>query len=103
MASCGTWLRNVARCGRRIIAAMGPAAHHRLPVLTILHNNRSLYTSEEHAINMAQNRERPVANAPIGTHLDDPAVDFAGLARSFGLYGEGPITSAVELQPAIGR
>jgi acetolactate synthase-1/2/3 large subunit len=66
-------------------------------------NNRSYYNSEEHAIELARVRERPVARAGIGTRLDDPPVDFAQMAQSFGLYGEGPIEKADDIRPAIER
>jgi thiamine pyrophosphate-dependent acetolactate synthase large subunit-like protein len=84
-------------------SALWTAAHHRLPILAILHNNRSYYNSEEHAINGAQSRERPVENAGIGTRIEDPAVDFATLAKAFGLYSEGPITKVEDLRPALER
>jgi thiamine pyrophosphate-dependent acetolactate synthase large subunit-like protein len=35
--------------------------------------------------------------------MDDPLVDFAGLARSFGLYGEGPIEDPEKIRPALER
>ncbi len=82
-------------------SALWTAAHHHLPMLAIFHNNRSYYNSEEHAINVARYRERPIENAGIGTRIDDPAVDFGGLARSFGLYGDGPVTRQEDLRPAV--
>lgn len=84
-------------------AALWTAAHHRIPMLAVLHNNRSLYNSEEHGITMAQYRERAVENAGIGTQITDPNVDFATLARSFDCYGEGPITEERDLRPAVER
>jgi acetolactate synthase-1/2/3 large subunit len=48
-------------------------------------------------------RERPLANAGIGTRLDDPPVNFAQMAQSFGLYGEGPITTPEAIRPALER
>ena len=47
-------------------AALWTAAHHRLPLLVVMFNNRSYYNSEEHAIELARVRERPVARAGIG-------------------------------------
>jgi len=34
---------------------------------------------------------------------DSPATDFANLARSFGLYGEGPIRDPDEIHAALER
>lgn len=37
----------------------------------------------------------------MGVNLDHPATDFAMLARSFGLYGAGPITESEAIRPAL--
>jgi thiamine pyrophosphate-dependent acetolactate synthase large subunit-like protein len=79
------------------------AAKHRIPVLMVLHNNQSYYNSEEHGIEVAKFRSRPVENAGIGTHVDDPEVDFAKMAQSFGVHGEGPIRRTADLRPALER
>jgi thiamine pyrophosphate-dependent acetolactate synthase large subunit-like protein len=84
-------------------SALWTAAHHRLPMLVIMFNNRSYYNSEEHAIEVARVRERPVANAGVGTRLDEPPVNFALMAQSFGLYGEGPIDTPEAIRPALQR
>lgn len=75
----------------------------RLPMLVIMFHNRTYYNSEEHALEVARFRERPVENAGIGTRLDDPAVNFAQLAQSCGLYGEGPIETLEAIRPALLR
>jgi acetolactate synthase-1/2/3 large subunit len=79
------------------------AAKHRIPLLMVLHNNQSFYNSEEHGIEVAKFRNRPVENAGIGTHVDDPEVDYAKMAQSFGVHAEGPIRRTSELRPAIER
>ncbi len=79
------------------------AAHSRIPLLVIMFNNRSYYNSERHQERVAQMRGRPTENKTIGTRIDDPPVDFAKLAQSFGLYGEGPIENPEELRPALER
>ncbi|MBI4528858.1 MAG: thiamine pyrophosphate-binding protein [Deltaproteobacteria bacterium] len=84
-------------------SALWTAAKHRIPLLIIMHNNQSFYNSEEHGIEVAKFRKRPVENAGIGTHVDDPAVDFARLAQSFGVHAEGPIQRPSDLRPAIQR
>ena len=84
-------------------SALWTAAHHNVPLLTVVHNNRSYYNSEEHAIRMAQFRERPVEKTGIGTQIVEPNVDYATMARSFGVIGEGPVTKPEELRPAIER
>jgi thiamine pyrophosphate-dependent acetolactate synthase large subunit-like protein len=39
----------------------------------------------------------------VGVAIDDPNIDFAMLARSMGLYAEGPITAPQDLGPALRR
>ncbi|MGH8065750.1 MAG: thiamine pyrophosphate-dependent enzyme, partial [Candidatus Entotheonellia bacterium] len=84
-------------------SALWTAAHHQIPLLMVMHNNRSLYNSEEHGEQVARIRGRPVANAGIGTRLDAPPVDFATVARGFGIYAEGPVEDAHALRPALER
>jgi len=84
-------------------SALWTAAHHQIPLLMVMHNNRSLYNSEEHAEEVARMRGRPVGNKGIGTRLDEPPVDFAMLARGFGLHGEGPVEDVRTLRPALER
>src|SRR6266481_3251482 len=42
-------------------------------------------------------------NTHTGTGIEDPNIDFAMLARSMGLYGEGPISDPKDLGPALRR
>jgi thiamine pyrophosphate-dependent acetolactate synthase large subunit-like protein len=84
-------------------SALWTAAKHRIPLLMVMHNNQSYYNSEEHGIEVAKFRNRPVENAGIGTHVDDPAIDFATMAKSFGVHGEGPVVNPADLRPAIER
>jgi thiamine pyrophosphate-dependent acetolactate synthase large subunit-like protein len=81
--------------------ALWTLAHHRVPLLVVMFNNRSYYNDEDHQILMARDRGRPVENAGIGLQIVNPAVDYAGLARSFGVYGEGPIEDPADLRPAL--
>jgi benzoylformate decarboxylase/acetolactate synthase-1/2/3 large subunit len=78
-------------------------AHERLPVLVVMDNNRAYQNSVEHADVVARWRRRPVERKGIATDIGDPAVDFATLARSFGVHGEGPFDSVEDLGPALDR
>ncbi|MGI8743919.1 MAG: thiamine pyrophosphate-binding protein [Bryobacteraceae bacterium] len=79
------------------------AAHHRIPVLNIVHNNRAYHQEVMHLQRMANRHNRGIANAPIGTTLSDPNVDFAKLAQGLGVHAEGPISDPKDLGPAIRR
>jgi acetolactate synthase I/II/III large subunit len=84
-------------------SALWTAAHYRLPLLIVMENNRAYDNSVRHAERVAAARGRPLENAGAGTLIDEPAVDFAALARSFGVHGEGPVTEAGELEGALAR
>ncbi len=79
------------------------AAHHRIPMLTIMHNNRA-YNREVMIISrMAAERNRDISRCRIGNAIDDPNIDYTKLAQSMGWYAEGPIDNPRELGPAIRR
>ncbi len=54
---------------------------------------------------MGIRRQRGVTTATdgVGTKIEDPNIDYATLARSMGLYGEGPISNPNDLGPALRR
>ena len=79
------------------------AAKHKIPMLCVMYNNRAYYNDWEHQIRMAKQRGTPVNRAHIGMDLDDPAPDFAGLARAMGWYAEGPIDQPGDIAAALKR
>jgi len=83
--------------------ALWTAANSRIPLLVVMYNNRAYYNDWEHQIRVARHRGTPVENARVGQEIDDPAPDFAALAKSFGWYAEGPIADPDEAGPAIAR
>ncbi len=83
--------------------AMWVAAKHRIPLLVVMYNNRAYYNDWEHQIRMAKLRRTPVERAHIGMDMDDPAPDFAGMARSMGWYAEGPIDDPRKIAAALAR
>jgi thiamine pyrophosphate-dependent acetolactate synthase large subunit-like protein len=83
--------------------ALWVAAKHRIPLLVVMYNNRAYYNDWEHQIRMAKLRGTPVERAYIGMDMDDPAPDFASLAKSMGWYAEGPIDRPGDVAPALKR
>jgi len=79
------------------------AAHHRIPMLYIVHNNRAYHQEYMYLQAMAARHGRGITNTDIGTTIKDPNVDYAAVARGFGVYGEGPITDPKDLAPALKR
>jgi acetolactate synthase I/II/III large subunit len=79
------------------------AAYHKIPLLFVMHNNRGYYQEVMHLQRMAAVHKRAPDRAWIGNVIDKPAIDFAGLARSQGVWAEGPITDPAGLGPALQR
>src|SRR5262249_30669516 len=79
------------------------AAHHRIPLLMVMHNNRAYHQELMHLQRMANRHQRGIDRAHIGTTIDDPAIDFAKLASSMGVHAEGPIVEPQALGPALAR
>ncbi len=79
------------------------AAHHRVPLLTIMHNNRAYHQEVMQVQIMADRHSRGVDRAQIGTAIDDPGIDYTKVAQGMGLHAEGPISDPKELGPAIHR
>jgi acetolactate synthase-1/2/3 large subunit len=79
------------------------AAHHRIPLLTIMNNNRGYHQEVMHLQTMACRHNRNLTTARIGTGIEDPDMNYAKLAESMGWYAEGPITDPNEVGPALKR
>jgi thiamine pyrophosphate-dependent acetolactate synthase large subunit-like protein len=79
------------------------AAHHRIPLLSVMHNNRAYHQEVMHLQRMANRHNRGIDRAGIGTRIEDPNIDYARLAQSMGLTAEGPITDPKDLGPALKR
>jgi acetolactate synthase-1/2/3 large subunit len=83
--------------------ALWVATNQQIPLLVVMYNNRAYYNDWEHQIRLAHHRGTPVENAWVGQAIDYPAPNFAGLARSFGWYAEGPIEDPAQVGGAIRR
>ena len=79
------------------------AAHHRVPLLTIMHNNRGYHMEVMFVEQQASLHNRGADRAHIGTKLWDPEIDYAKMAQAYGMYGEGPISDPKDLAPALKR
>jgi acetolactate synthase-1/2/3 large subunit len=83
--------------------ALWTAAHHQIPMLTVMHNNRAYNTEVMQVQQIAGLHHRDIGNCRIGNAIDSPNIDYAKLAQSMGWYAEGPITNPNDLGPAIRR
>jgi acetolactate synthase-1/2/3 large subunit len=83
--------------------ALWTAAHHKIPMLYIVQNNRAYHQEYMYLVAMAARHGRGVDRMDIGTTIKDPNIDYATVARGMGVYGEGPITDPKDLGPALAR
>ena len=79
------------------------AAHHRIPLLSVMHNNRAYHQELMHVQKMCNRHSRGIDRGRLGSELVDPAIDYAKVAQGFGVHAEGPITDPADLGPAIAR
>jgi thiamine pyrophosphate-dependent acetolactate synthase large subunit-like protein len=79
------------------------AAHHEIPMLIVMYNNRSYFNDELHQESMALGRNRDPERKTIGIRIDEPAPDFAAMARSFGVLAEGPADDPSKVRDALAR
>jgi acetolactate synthase-1/2/3 large subunit len=77
------------------------AAHHGIPYLTVIQNNRAYHQEVMHVQRMANRHNRGLRNVPIGTTIDNPNIDYVKIAQGYGAVGIGPITDPNDLSEAF--
>ncbi len=81
------------------------AAKHKIPLLSIMHNNRGWHQEVMHVQRMANFRNRKSNYGddmgPIGTSIQNPDIEYHKLAESMGWWAKGPIKDPAMLGPAI--
>jgi acetolactate synthase I/II/III large subunit len=66
------------------------AAHHRIPMLYIVRNNRAYHQEYMYLQAKAARPGRGIEKADIGTTIKDPNVDYATVARGHGRVQQRP-------------
>ena len=79
------------------------AVHHKIPLLLVVHNNRAYHAEVMVVQRMCGARGRSLANAHIGSVITDPDINYAQMARAYGMHGEGPVDRPGDLAGAFGR
>jgi thiamine pyrophosphate-dependent acetolactate synthase large subunit-like protein len=79
------------------------AAHERIPILYIVHNNRGYHQEVMQLQAIANRRQRGVDRAGIGCAITDPNINYALIAKGMGVYSEGPIEDPKDLGQALRR
>src|SRR5579883_57323 len=81
------------------------AARHKIPMLTVMHNNRGYHQETMHVQRMSNRRNRVAYLGkdlgPLGTRIENPDIDYATLAKSMGWWSAGPITDPNDIGPTI--
>jgi acetolactate synthase-1/2/3 large subunit len=82
-------------------------AHHQIPMLTVMHNNRGYHQEVMHLQRMSNRRNRIASLGkdigPIGTRIENPNIDYAKLAASMGVWSAGPVADPKELAATLKR
>jgi acetolactate synthase I/II/III large subunit len=83
------------------------AVRHKIPILTVMHNNRGYHQEVMHVQRLANRRNRVAAlgmdRSPIGTSIENPDIDYASMAKSMGYWSAGPVQDPAELGPTLAR
>ncbi|PYS42038.1 MAG: hypothetical protein DMG14_05235, partial [Acidobacteria bacterium] len=79
------------------------AVHHKLPMLTVMHNNRAWHQELMFVEYMCGVRGRGTDRGHIGTSLRDPYIDYAKMAAGYGMASDGPISDPKLLAAALKR
>jgi thiamine pyrophosphate-dependent acetolactate synthase large subunit-like protein len=83
--------------------ALWTAAHHKIPLLMVMHNNGGYYQEVMHLQRMASLHNRRTDQAWIGNSLRNPDIDYAKIAQGMGVWAEGPIKDPALLKAALQR
>ena len=83
--------------------ALWTAAHHKIPLLIVMQNNRAYHQEVMWFERQALLRNRSTEGLYTGFGLRDPNIDFAAMARSMGVGASGPISDPRDLSAAIRR
>ena len=76
-------------------------AHHKIPLLSVMHNNRAYHQELMHVQRVANQHQRGIDNLSVGLTINDPPIDYATVARGMGVFSKGPITNPNDLGPAL--
>jgi thiamine pyrophosphate-dependent acetolactate synthase large subunit-like protein len=79
------------------------AAHERIPLLYIVHNNRAYHMEIMQMQAIANRRQRGVDRVGIACAITNPNINYAVVAKGLGVYAEGPIENPRDLGPALKR
>jgi thiamine pyrophosphate-dependent acetolactate synthase large subunit-like protein len=78
--------------------AMWTAARHKIPFLSVMHNNKGYHQEVMHLQRMSNRRNRVANlgteikdNGPVGTRIENPDIDYSKIASGMGWWASGPV------------
>ncbi|MPZ88634.1 MAG: thiamine pyrophosphate-binding protein [Nitriliruptorales bacterium] len=83
--------------------ALWTAAHHAIPLLTVVLNNRTYGQDRMHQTVVTRQRGSDMSRVPLGIDIDGPPVSFADMARSQGVEAFGAIEDPAQLSPTLSK
>ena len=72
-------------------------------MLLVVHNNRAYHAEVMIVQRLMGERSRDVSKANVGTTITDPNINYAQMAKAYGMYSEGPIDNPKDLAGAFQR
>jgi thiamine pyrophosphate-dependent acetolactate synthase large subunit-like protein len=84
-------------------SALWTAAAYELPLLMVVHNNRSYHQDARHQREVSRSRQRGEKALPAGIELSGPEVNFVDIARGMGVTAFGPIADPSLLAPVFAK
>ncbi|QFT62007.1 thiamine pyrophosphate-binding protein [Roseivivax sp. THAF30] len=81
--------------------AIWTAAHHEIPMIVVVANNRSYFNDEVHQERVAKDRDRPVENKHVGQAISEPDIDIAAIAEAQGATAFGPVWDIGSLRDTL--
>ena len=81
-------------CSRRAVDGR-PSQHSACS--RIMHNNRAYHQEHMYVQMVANKNDRGIDRSHIGTVISSPNIDYAMMAKTYGMYGEGPISDPKDL------
>jgi acetolactate synthase I/II/III large subunit len=86
-----------------VTSALWTAAAYDLPLLVVVHNNRSYYRDAMHQGAVSDERGRGHESVNIGIDISGPDPDFGAIARGHGVWAEEVVEDPDQLGSALQR
>jgi len=84
-------------------SALWTVANLEVPLLIVMLNDRSYHNDEEHNKFISEERCRSLESTRTGIKLESPEVDYALLARSFGIEASDRVDNAIEFREQLSK